>query len=488
LTHVGDTRRYSLPAVTAGGEAKGVWVVVAVRVELGLDAADPPCPTGRGTLIGIVDTAFDAGHPSLEQAVVRAWDQQDRYGGEPSAKGYGVEFADITLSELQDESGHGTHVAAIAAGRGAPQGIAPGADVALVAYDGTDLGLLAAIEWIFALAAERDQPCVINVSQGGVHADPHDGSDPVSMAIDEKCGPGRLVVAAAGNEGALSMHLQRSLEPSKAARLPFVCDFGTLESAELALWINEGTVQEVRVVDSEGRPVAVASPQEENVSGATRSERVAISVDTVRGNIAVVVERADAQSHTALLALELVAGGQGLDFHGWGVERNALWIDHGDSDLPAIGDGAYMVASPACARSVISVGAVYHAFGWYDPEGSLNQQVQNAGQLAPFSNRGPARDGRPKPEVCAAGVDIRSAQARQAPTTRVDFGGLKVESGTSMAAPIVAGLLACALERFPRLDPDGARALLREAGGESWDSGLGFGAVAGTKFVECLQR
>ncbi len=75
------------------------------------------------------------------------------------------------------------------------------------------------------------------------------------------------------------------------------------------------------------------------------------------------------------------------------------------------------IGSPGTSRRAITVGA-----------------VDSAGGLASFSSRGPsAKHLHFKPDVCAPGVDIVSARMG---------GGLLTASGTSMAAPHVAGVAA----------------------------------------------
>jgi len=76
------------------------------------------------------------------------------------------------------------------------------------------------------------------------------------------------------------------------------------------------------------------------------------------------------------------------------------------------------VGSPAVAKNVIAVGA--------------SGTGEFAGELAPFSSRGPSGDGRTKPTLVAPGAAIFSAAAGQ------DC-AVVARSGTSMATPIAAG-------------------------------------------------
>jgi subtilisin family serine protease len=94
--------------------------------------------------------------------------------------------------------------------------------------------------------------------------------------------------------------------------------------------------------------------------------------------------------------------------------------------------------------------------------GSVNADKPHLYGISSFSSRGPTADGRPKPDVVAPGERISSCNAR--------FSGGKDlyyrESGTSMAAPHVSGLIAAFLSvrREFRGRPDEVkRALLAAA-------------------------
>jgi subtilisin family serine protease len=83
---------------------------------------------------------------------------------------------------------------------------------------------------------------------------------------------------------------------------------------------------------------------------------------------------------------------------------------------------------PATSPDVLSVGA-----------------VDRRSTVPVFSSRGPGPGGRPKPDQVAPGVDILSA---------TPGGGYATETGTSMAAPHVAGVVALMWSANPRLAGD----------------------------------
>lgn len=157
--------------------------------------------TGRGAKIAIVDTGIKASHPDLR--------------GSRFLRGH--DFVDNDSTPNDNVDGHGTHVTGIA-GAGAGNGIgvssvAPGATilpVRVLGNDGSGDAATVAKGIDYAVAQGAD---VINLSLGGDV--PLVGSDATfDAAIDRALDRGRIVVAAAGNDG-----LPACGQPSGSGRL-----------------------------------------------------------------------------------------------------------------------------------------------------------------------------------------------------------------------------------------------------------------------------
>lgn len=117
--------------------------------------------------------------------------------------------------------------------------------------------------------------------------------------------------------------------------------------------------------------------------------------------------------------------------------------------IAAGNDGDYeTVGTPATAANAVTVGA-------YDDKGTLDKADDD---VAYFSSRGPSIDGLLKPEVLSPGVDITGPNA---PGSVLDDpsiphtpdGKYITISGTSMATPIVAGLVADLVQANPNAKP-----------------------------------
>jgi len=118
------------------------------------------------------------------------------------------------------------------------------------------------------------------------------------------------------------------------------------------------------------------------------------------------------------------------------------------------------IKSPGVSPKIITVGGM-------DDNRFDGEYDEKLFEIADFSSRGPAFN-RYKPDVIAPAVDIKSCK---------DTGGYTILSGTSVATPMIAGLVCLILERFPRYTPDQVKYLLeRFANPITFDKNLeGFG-------------
>lgn len=128
--------------------------------------------------------------------------------------------------------------------------------------------------------------------------------------------------------------------------------------------------------------------------------------------------------------------------------------------------GDYLtIDAPGTAENAITVGA-----------------TDNYHQTAPFSSKGPTENFQLKPDVSAPGTDIHSTFLNQQ---------YQSFSGTSMAAPHVAGAVALLLEKNPHFTPAIVKSTLmgtaRPASPVIWDQGAGiidiYGAINAPYFA-----
>jgi subtilisin family serine protease len=176
--------------LTKGDDVRRVWLDGKRKVSLDHSVPQIGAPTawqagfdGTGVKVAILDTGIDLTHPDLAGQVAAT-----------------ENFT--TAPTVDDEVGHGTHVASIIVGTGAAsggryKGVAPGAKLLIGKVCETefcdDSAILAGMAWAAANAP------VVNMSLGGIDTPE---IDPLEQAVDELTAQyDTLFVIAAGNDG-----------------------------------------------------------------------------------------------------------------------------------------------------------------------------------------------------------------------------------------------------------------------------------------------
>jgi hypothetical protein len=403
-----------------------------------------------------------------------------------------------TVNEM-DRNGHGSHVMGSAAGngRGTGNGIPPGtyagvateADIIFVKSSRGDVGSIPDIEivnalaFVDSLAKVLNKPYVMNLSLGG-HEGPHDGTSLQEQAIDGFVGvgkKGKAVVVAAGNDGNEKIHAGANMSGS-AVNVEFEIPTYTANSGTR----NDYVLFEAWYTGSASLSFQLTGPG--NVTYGPVASGVKIGQDKSAGYVyldnastgrnplnndkQVVIQIFDnsaniPQSGTWRLT---VTGASG---------RYDLWLHSAtmNAALTSGFDYTRLVAIPATAKNAIAVGSWVSKKSWTDLDrNNLTIGSLVVGAASDFSNPGPTRDGRRKPDICAPGQMIGSTYSVDAPptgansiwkgTTQFPNGFIlrdnrhAIGNGTSFAAPLIAGGVALMLERNNALDANQIRQAL----------------------------
>jgi endonuclease G len=457
--------------------------------------------TGDRALVAVIDTGVDVLHEAFRDAsggatrILAVWDQTDRSTSptgtvhtEDQINGY-IRAGAVPPALGRDPLKHGTHVASIAVGRKGskfPGGVAPDAKVLVVIPDsryGPDdpmsLGYsnshLDALAFVKQFAQERNLPVVVNVSQG-MNAGAHDGKSALEVAFDDFCDggrePGFVVVKSAGNERNQSGHAKLTLVSQGQETLRWASLAPHRRSVTVELWFNSADELEVALRHPSGNVSAWVMPTNPGDVGhfpdGNRYDLTYIRyhhdngdsrvVATVRPGNALSVAQGDWQ----LVVRSPVVRSPSGEVHAW-IER-----DQGQVRFATFVDEDVTLTIPGTADTVIAVGSVAAMLPY---------------QVAAYSCFGPTRDGRQKPDIAAPGEVVTAADAG---TTD----GLRADSGTSMAAPHVAGAIALLLSHrakrqeadpsLKQLNANQIRAILRQSArnfGGNWNRGMGFGVL-----------
>jgi subtilisin family serine protease len=455
---------------------------------------------GTGVIVGIVDTGMDYQHddfrnPDGSTRFLSIWDQNIS-GTPPAAFAYGNECTQAQINAgtctETDANGHGSHVLGIAAGDGSATGnfepnfiyvgMANAANIVGVATDFSQAGVVDGVDYIFQKAASLGMPAVVNLSLGTVLG-PHDGTTVFDHMLNALTGPGKIIVSSAGNSQLDKVHA--------SATIPLN---GTVNYSLTVPGYAPSTFQDIYSVDlwhagNNSYSVKVKRPGSVTLLGpvakgatqtfSTTDGRVLVdytnTADPGNGLSEIYVQVDDGTGTTpprlGTWQVQLTAGptepGSGL-VHAWmdGALGDSLLVPVFSANV----DTTVNVGSPGTADSVIAVAAHNTKLTWASADANIYQfnGATSPPQIAPFSARGPRRDGVLKPDISAPGSAIVSVlSADSSPPWPIQLivpdGVHLVLQGTSMSAPHVTGAAAMLLQKYPTATPNAIKQLLASA-------------------------
>lgn len=467
--------------------------------EIAKDTRLPQAFTGQGVMLGIIDCGIEVAHPNFYTAdgsrlrVTRFLDQfatDDEPFGQTIDLGreYTTE-ADIKGKACAGDSHrqyHGTHCLGIAAGTGYTtpyRGVAWEAE--LTAVDSKVAGdenygsanELALMKYIFDVADARHMPCVITYSIG-FNALPGD-CELFEEAIARMTGPGHILVAAAGNESNQMTYVRKTKDQTAVVNL---CSDDALTTAFL---FTSGdftlTCYTYYTVDDPSDPEGekeiiladsvVYVSSEGSVSRNLVGNPLTVEKSDTLYTISYVLSHDDVYLDYVRLVVEGDCEAQMIPES----ESTFKNIDNLEADyVGATND--HNVGLPGCLPSVVTVGALNTRAQYINLKGDTITKWGSRspeGTIAVFSSQGPTLDGRLKPDVVAPGVNIHASAnsyyksdygtnvVASTPFEGRDYPWIAI-SGTSMATPVMAGIVALWLQANPDLSPDDVKRIIRE--------------------------
>ncbi|MGC8869312.1 MAG: S8 family serine peptidase, partial [Sulfurihydrogenibium sp.] len=382
--------------------------------------------TGKNVLIGVIDTGIDFCHPLFLKPDGTS---KILYYYEPSTN---TEFDRNTINQKikngdcnYDSGGHGSHVAGIATM------IAPDADLVIVRTNLEDTDIIQGLEYLKNKKQSLNRPMVVNMSLGG-HDGPHDGTSSLEQAIKSYSSNGFVVVAAAGNEGNKPIHSQVIGLNSKVS-----VNLSSNTGDSIDGWYKGGKVK-VEFCDSSNNCISASSGSQK--SGTLGNCSVVIdNTNTyypLNGDGEFIIGFNCTGNYTVNLYPE--SGSPTVDMYFANSYGDSKFLNYTQTDVY----GGYLgtVGIPATSPYVIAVGALTSK----PLDIITSKSFIDLGKIAYFSSRGPTRDGRIKPDITAPGYFVLSAWSGST--------GYREDAGTSMASPVVAGIVAQLLEVNSNLD------------------------------------
>ena len=374
---------------------------------------------GNGIVVSIIDTGIDLNHPDLEGQIIGGYDFVDN-------------------DEIpEDTNGHGTQVAGIIASNGNLKGISPNSKILMykVSEDGESVPshlIIKAIE-----KSIEDNADIINISLGI-----NQTNTKIDQAVNKAVKNNIFVVTAAGNFGPeLSTIGSPGINPNAVT---VGATFNNVTSSLVSTFeIEDKTFNVFPMVGTQALTEPITS---QIIFG-----KYGRANDLLEGNF-----------QDSIMLIE-----RGSD-----IENEIVYFSDKEKNAANVGARAIIVYNN---EPGIFFGELIHEYvdEGYEPtipalsvsrdDGLIIREILQSGTkgtldvfyhpdfVAYFSSRGPVSPFYIKPDLVAPGAFINTTDTN---------GNYKISSGTSFAAPHVAGTAALILQKNPELTPQEVKSIL----------------------------
>ena len=374
---------------------------------------------GSGIVVSIIDTGIDLNHPDLEGKIIGGYDFVDN-------------------DEMpEDTNGHGTQVAGIIAANGNLKGIAPNSKILMykVSEDGESVPshlIIKAIE-----KSIEDGADIINISLGI-----NQTNTKIDQAVNKAVKNNIFVVTAAGNFGPeLNTIGSPGINPNA---ITVGATFNNVTNSLVSTFEIEGkTFNVFPMVGTQ----SLAEPITSQIIFGKYGRVHDLLENNFEGSILLIERGSDIENEIVYFS-DKEKNAADVGAKAIVVYNNKPGIFFGELIHEYVDEG-YNPTIPALSLSRED-GLVIKEILQSDTKGVLDV-FYHPDFVAYFSSRGPVSPFYIKPDLVAPGAFIN--------TTDIN-GNYKISSGTSFAAPHVAGTAALILQKNPQLTPQELKSIL----------------------------
>ena len=509
----------------------------------------PQAFRGNGVLAGVMDIGFDFTHPSFRNEdgssrVIWFWDplaenDNPKELGRTYTTPDEVLAAEHSYNAAQDN--HGSHVLGSIAGRGIDgnfAGMAPEADIIgghvpigeipqdfysrlkdylmktfLPETNGLPMGIvnveisnvieLAMLYKIFKKADDLNKPCVVNWSFGAPSSFSADFTA-YETVLNRMLGPGRIVVASAGNDGGMMKYVKKEADKPMEQPVYYKSDTRTyymfirtkmdnpffkmdMVFEDLADTIHIDTYDAIiKNAFNQDYEASVDIPRSEWEDEFEDMEEYPFSVAVKTTNFAegyagfnLTVHPSEKYSHSENMVGKIIVNSPvELEFLGSKDAKGGYTRFSNENIENSRGCNIKTIELPGSLERIVTVGAMHQCTSFTNIFGEDATYIalgSEKGHLSSFSSCGPTIDNRIKPDVVAPGHNVLSVynsfyepglaenvekkMAYKANAFGKDY-AIWTMSGTSMSSPVATGVIALWLQANPNLTPEDIKGVI----------------------------